>query len=92
MHWYILIIFAFNITIIVRFFNIRWGRGWRNKMPMLMIQCKTCGEVFPGLYVEEGSNDAFKATATNANTSHTCSRGHKNEYVTVDYMDWSTQE
>ena len=57
-----------------------------------MIQCKTCGEVFPGLYVDEGSNDAFKATATNSNTSHTCSRGHKNEYVTVDYMDWSTQE
>lgn len=25
MHWYILIIFAFNITIIVRFCNIRWG-------------------------------------------------------------------
>ncbi|HEX2067436.1 MAG TPA: hypothetical protein VFY41_07975 [Nitrososphaeraceae archaeon] len=61
-------------------------------MPMLMIQCKTCGEVFPGLYVDEGSNDAFKASAINANTSHTCSRGHKNEYVTVDYMDWSTQE
>ena len=57
-----------------------------------MIQCKTCGEVFPGLYIDEGSNDAIKATATNANTSHTCSRGHKNEYVTVDYMDWSTQE
>ena len=56
---------------------------------MLMLQCKTCGEVFPGLYVEEGSNDAFKSTITNANTLHTCSRGHTNEYVTLDYMDWS---
>ena len=57
---------------------------------MLMLQCKTCGEVFPGLYIaEESNNDDFKLTATNANTSHICSRGHKNEYVTVDYMDWS---
>jgi hypothetical protein len=56
---------------------------------MLMLQCKTCGEVFPGLYIDEGSNDAFKSTITNANTLHTCSRGHNNEYVTVDYMDWS---
>jgi hypothetical protein len=29
------------------------------------------------------------ATATNADTLHTCSRQHTNEYVTVDYMDWS---
>ena len=26
---------------------------------------------------------------TNADTSHTCSRGHNNDYVTADYMDWS---
>ena len=25
-------------------------------MPMLMLQCKTCGEVFLGIYVPEGSN------------------------------------
>ena len=31
----------------------------------------------------------FKATVINADTLHTCSRGYKNEYVTVDYMDWS---
>ena len=58
-------------------------------MPMLMIKCKTCGEVFPGLYVPEGSNIEFKTLATNAETSHVCSRGHKNEYVMEDYMDWS---
>jgi len=54
-----------------------------------MLQCKTCGEVFPGLYVPEGSTEDFKTTTTNADTSHICSRGHKNEYATIDYMDWS---
>jgi hypothetical protein len=58
-------------------------------MPMLMIKCKTCGEVFPGLYVAEGSSQGFKASATNADALHTCSRGHHNEYVLEDYMDWS---
>ncbi len=58
-------------------------------MPMLMLQCKTCGEVFPGLYVPEGSTDDFKATATTSDTKHICSRKHSNEYVTIDYMDWS---
>ncbi len=58
-------------------------------MPMLMLQCKTCGEVFPGLYVPEGSTDDFKATATNSDTTHISSRKHSNEYVTIDYMDWS---
>ena len=56
---------------------------------MLMLQCKTCGEVFPGIYIPERSTNDFKTSATNADTLHTCSRGHKNEYVTVDYMDWS---
>jgi len=56
---------------------------------MLMIKCKSCGEVFPGLYVAEGSSQEFKASATNADTSHICSRGHHNEYVLEDYMDWS---
>jgi hypothetical protein len=57
-------------------------------MPMLMIKCKTCGEVFGGLYVED-SNQEFRVSTTNANTSHMCSRGHDNEYVLEDYMDWS---
>jgi hypothetical protein len=56
---------------------------------MLMIKCKTCGEVFPGLYVAEDSNQEFRASATNADNLHTCSRGHHNEYVLEDYMDWS---
>jgi hypothetical protein len=58
-------------------------------MPMLMIQCRTCGEVFPGIYVAEGSNQELRVSATNANTSHTCSRGHHNKYILEDYMDWS---
>jgi hypothetical protein len=58
-------------------------------MPMLMLKCKTCGEVFPGLYVPERSSNDFKATSTNVDTSHTCSRKHTNEYDTIDYMDWS---
>jgi hypothetical protein len=58
-------------------------------MPMLMLKCKTCGEVFPGIYVPEGSSDAIKSEAITADTLHICSRGHKNEYDTLDYMDWS---
>jgi hypothetical protein len=54
-----------------------------------MLKCKTCGEVFPGLYVPEGSTDDFKTTATNSDITHICSRKHSNEYVPVDYMDWS---
>ena len=56
---------------------------------MLMLKCKTCGEVFPGLYIPEGGTDDFKTNATSADTSHTCSREHMNEYATIDYMDWS---
>jgi hypothetical protein len=58
-------------------------------MPMLMIKFKTCGEVFPGLYVAEDSNQEFRASVINANNPHTCSRGHHNKYVLEDYMDWS---
>ena len=58
-------------------------------MPMLMLKCKTCGEVFPGIYVPEESSDDFKSAATGADSLHICSRGHKNEYATLDYMDWS---
>jgi hypothetical protein len=58
-------------------------------MPMLMLKCKTCGEVFPGVYVPEQSTKDFKLAATSTGTLHTCSRGHNNEYVSADYMDWS---
>ena len=56
---------------------------------MLMIKCKTCVEVFPGLYIPEGSSNEFKASGTSTDTSHTCSRGHKNEFVTEDHKDRS---
>ena len=56
---------------------------------MLMLKCKTCGEVFPGLYVAEDSNQEFRASVINADNSRTCSRGHRNKYVLEDYMDWS---
>ncbi|TLY10091.1 MAG: hypothetical protein E6K85_04525 [Thaumarchaeota archaeon] len=59
------------------------------KMPMLMLKCKTCGEVFPGIYVPEGSDSDIKSAATSVDTLHTCSRGHNNEYAMADYMDWS---
>lgn len=58
-------------------------------MPMMMLQCKSCGEVFAGVYVPEGSSDDCKKEYPNSNTSHTCSRRHTNEYVPADYMDWS---
>lgn len=58
-------------------------------MPMLMLKCKSCGEVFPGIYVPERSTDDFKSAAISEDTSHSCSRGHKNEYILEDYMDWS---
>jgi hypothetical protein len=58
-------------------------------MSMLVLKCKTCGEVFPAIYIREGSTGDFTANATPSDTSHTCSRKHSNEYVTVDYMDWA---
>ncbi|HEY7507722.1 MAG TPA: hypothetical protein VH677_01220 [Nitrososphaera sp.] len=58
-------------------------------MPMLMLKCKTCGEVFPGIYVPEGSTAAFRSAAAHSDPLHTCSRGHMNEYAEQEYMDWS---
>ncbi len=58
-------------------------------MPMLILKCKTCGEVFPGIYVPEGSTADFTANATTSDASHICSRNHSNEYATLDYMDLS---
>jgi hypothetical protein len=54
-----------------------------------MLQCKSCGEDFPGIYIPYESTADFKGSATNVDTSHTCSRGHNNEYATVDYTDRS---
>jgi len=44
---------------------------------MLMIKCKTCGEVFPELYAAEDSSQEFRASATNADKSHPCSKEHR---------------
>jgi len=60
-------------------------------MPMLMLKCKNCGEVFAGLYIAEDTNKD-SSSEINSNTFHVCSRGHKNEYVSEDYMDWSGPE
>jgi len=56
-----------------------------------MLKCKNCGEVFRGLYIAE---DTKKGSKLNANlaTAHVCSGGHKNDYSSDDYMDWSGPE
>ena len=46
-------------------------------------------QVFPGIYMPERRTDNFKTNVTSADTSHTCSRGHKNEYIAEEYMDWA---
>ena len=45
-------------------------------MPMLMLKCKNCGEVFPGVYIPEDTEKVSKLNANSA-TSHECSRGTK---------------
>lgn len=60
-------------------------------MPMLMLKCKNCGEVFPGVYVAENVANGIPSKA-DSTTSHACSRGHKNNYSPDDYMDWSGPE
>ena len=58
---------------------------------MLMLKCKDCGEVFPGVYIPEDIIEDSKLK-TNSTTSHVCSRGHKNDYLPDDFMDWSGSE
>lgn len=58
---------------------------------MLMLKCKNCGEVFPGVYIPEDTKKGLKLTINSA-ASHVCSRGHKNDYSSDDYMDWSGPE
>jgi hypothetical protein len=53
-----------------------------------MLKCKTCGEVFPGIYVPEGDAVNLKAVMS-ADAFHTCSRGHRDEYGAEDCMNWS---
>ncbi len=54
-----------------------------------MLKCKTCGQVFPGIYVEEGIDNNAKSAITLKNPEHICARGHLNDYTTEDYMDFS---
>jgi hypothetical protein len=59
-------------------------------MPMLMLKCKTCGQVFPGTYIAEKSNNNTTNSPINLKPSqYTCSRGHISDYITEDYMDFS---
>ena len=60
-------------------------------MPMLMLKCKDCGEVFAGVYMPESSINDSKLK-NDSTTSHVCSRGHKNDYLPDDFMDWSGPE
>jgi len=55
-------------------------------MPMLMIKCKTYGEVFAGFYVAEDSDQEFRVSATNADTSHTCSLGVRSSNAVYVHM------
>lgn len=56
-----------------------------------MVKCKNYGEVIPGVYVPEDTKKGSKINANSA-TSHVCSRGHKNDYSSSDYVDWSRPE
>jgi hypothetical protein len=60
-------------------------------MPMLMLKCKNCGEVFPGVYIPEDTKKGSKLK-TNSISSLKCSRGHTNDYLPDDFMDWSGPE
>jgi hypothetical protein len=61
-------------------------------MPMLMLKCKTCGEVFPGIYLAEDMKEDLVSKLTKSDIPHLCSRGHENKYAPEDYMDWSSPE
>lgn len=62
------------------------------RMPMLMLKCKTCGEVFPGIYLAEDNKEDLVSKLTKSDSPHLCSRGHENKYAPEDYMDWSSPE
>jgi hypothetical protein len=59
---------------------------------MLMLKCKTCGEVFPGIYLAEDMKEDLVSKLTKSDIPHLCSRGHENKYAPEDYMDWSSPE
>ncbi len=55
---------------------------------MLMLKCKTCGNIFSALYVvdTEGFKEKFKI---DSNVEYYCPRGHSNQYVLENYIDLS---
>lgn len=57
-------------------------------MPVHMPNCKTSGEVFPGIFVMEQSSYDLKSAAAGAQIAHVF-EGRKKEYVTLDYRDGS---
>ena len=55
-----------------------------------MLQCKTCGVIFQGIYIDEQKeHKEFKSTLSNLEPEHICSRGHSNLYKAEDYIDFS---
>jgi len=55
-----------------------------------MLQCKSCGVIFQGIYIEEQKeHKEFKSTLLNLEPEHICSRGHSNLYMAEDYIDFS---
>jgi len=57
-----------------------------------MLKCKTCGEVFPGIYLAEDKKEDLVSKLTKTDIPHLCSREHENKYAPEDYMDWSSPE
>ena len=58
-------------------------------MRTLMFYCKASDEAFLEIYIIEGSTHHFNIPDISANTLSISSRGHNNEYATVDYLNWS---
>ena len=55
-----------------------------------MLQCKTCGVIFQGIYIDEQKeHKEFKSTLSNSEPEHICTRGHNNLYIAEDYIDFS---
>jgi hypothetical protein len=54
-----------------------------------MLKCKTWKRSIQVSYSGRASSDDFKSAATSNDTLHLHSKGHRNEYVILDYTDWS---
>lgn len=58
-------------------------------MPMLMLKCKTCGQVVPGTYIAKSNNNGSKSLIALKNEEYIYSRGHIYDYITEDFIDLS---